>query len=188
MPAILVGAKFPCGCRFLLEEWGDHVNTLVYEEKACEIATRHKLWLQRFGIESVNFQLALANNLRYRKQKGEFPLNVELPEKGNNSFLMPKRRDKDTRIASQVSPVNSGFWHIRPTMGQNHNTEHPNMMEQLYRFPFSRKRDRIDAFGYFDDCWEGLSGSIYTPEDEIDINAERQLEDMRLMQQDEAYA
>ena len=52
------------------------MHTLDYEEKACEIANRHKLWLQRFGIESVNFQLALANNLRYRKQKGEFPLNV----------------------------------------------------------------------------------------------------------------
>ena len=186
--AILVAAKFPCNCRFLMYEWGDQVHTLDYEEKACDIAMKHKLWLQRFGIESVNFQLALGNNLKYRKSKGEFPLNVELPEKGSPALLMPKKRDKDARISSQISPVNSGYWHFRPTMSQNHNTEKPNLMEQIYRWPFSRKRDRIDAFGYFDDCLEGLSGATYTPEDEIDLNEEMQQEDINLLQMDEAVA
>ena len=181
--SILVGAKAPCGCRFLLYEWGDFVTTDKYIAEACDIAQKHMPWLRRFGVETVNFQTALKSWLITAKDKGEFPLNIEFWD------LKPRKRDKDARIASQVTPVTHGLWHRRATMEQNHNPDRPNLLEQLYRWPYSRKRDRADAFGYFDDCWGDLSPTHIESEGErkTNINDELYEQDMRMFIQ-ESYA
>ena len=175
--AIQIGAKFPCECRFLLAEWGGHVITTEYINQACAMAAEWKTWLRAYGVEEVNFQIALKNWLTERKEQNKFPLGCQL------EGLRPKRREKDTRIASQVYPVSQGWWHKRPTMRQI--PGHNNLMQQLFQWPFSRLRDRADTFGYWDDIWE-----IYPPRGEKqtekgeNVNARREQKDMEMFKQE----
>lgn len=66
--------------------------------------------------------------------------------------LDPQNRAKDDRIEKAQPAVNAGLWHIAPGM-EKQLGETPNLLGQLFQWPFSRKRDRADAFAYFEDAW-----------------------------------
>ena len=180
--AILIIHEQPCGCRFLLEEWGDHVHLQRYYNTVCDIAGRWKTWLGGFGIESEHVQSAMGQVLREMKASGTFPLGVEILE------LKPKRRAKDLRIGTQIAYVNNGQWHKRPTM--QHLAGLNNLLQQLYQWPYSNKRDRADAFGYANDAFEmkpprrdaqaALPGQRNVP----GINRRREDADMAAFQQE----
>jgi len=177
--AILIGNKQPCECRFLLNEWGGHLIPPDYLKEAARQAAEWQTWMKGFGIESEALQVTLSLWLVEMQSKGEFPLGVEILE------LKPKKRHKDGRIASQTTPMNNGLWHKRPTMrlieGKN-NTAH-----QLFQWPYSRKRDRADAFGYFDDAWALKPGrGKKQPENPTaGVNARREEADLELFEQEE---
>lgn len=144
--SIVVATLQPCGCRFLLDEWGGHIDPKGYLEQVAFMAYQHEEWLQAVGIESEALQFTLLQWLREMQADGQLPLHLRLLEE-----IKPKNRSKDARIAGQITPVANGYWHKRPTNllieGQN------NLLHQMYQWPYSRKRDRVDAFSYFEDAW-----------------------------------
>ena len=145
---VVVGRDPSCGCRFILEEWGGRIHTSELIEKMCEVAQRWKLHLRRFAIEDVHFQSVFKSWLFELQATGRFPLGVEL------YGVKPKRRDKDLRIAGQQTYVAEGYWHKRPPMM----TQPENLLWQIEKWPNQpKKRDRVDAWAYCDDAWEGLS-------------------------------
>lgn len=144
--ATLVGALAPCGCRFLLEERGEHLQPLEYVEMACGVAGRWKTWLRAFCPEDEALQLALKQWLEERQAIGQFPLNVSI------FGVKSRSRAKDSRIENAIPAVNAGLWHCKPDM-QKRLGDAPNTLGQLFQWPFSRKRDRADAFAYFEDAW-----------------------------------
>lgn len=183
--SILLGALLPCGCRFLFEDWGGHIQPKEYIEKACEFANKNKTWLRAYCVEDEALQLALAQWLVEKKNTGAFPLKVQI------HGLKAKNRAKDSRIANAQPAVNNGLWHKRPSM--QHIEGENNLLQQLFQWPYSRKRDRADAFAYFEDAFkefpprgerQNSEGSAYMP----GINARREAADMETYIQEEALA
>ena len=144
--ATLVGSLLPCGCRFLLEERGEHLMPLEYVEMACKLANKWKTWLKAYCPEDEALQLTLRQWLEERQSLGQFPISVSI------HGVKAKNRAKDSRIENAQPAVNAGFWHIMPQM-EKVTGDKPNTMGQLFQWPFSRKRDRADAFAYFEDAW-----------------------------------
>ena len=144
--SILLGNIQPCGCRFLLEEFGAHIHPSEYIKQACYQAAEWKTWLQIWGVEAEALQLTLKQWLEENQSQGKFPLGIRIHP------LESKNRSKDSRIAGAQEPVNNGRWHKRPTMhmikGQN------SVLLQLFQWPFTRLRDRADAFAYFEDVFK----------------------------------
>lgn len=182
--SILIIHEQPCGCRFLLDEWGGHVSLADYYAQACSMAFMWKTWLGGFGVEAEHVQSAMGQVFRELKAQGRFPVGVEILE------LKPKRRAKDLRIGGQITPVNNGLWHKRPTNqlveGQN------NTLLQVYQWPYSRKRDRADAFGYAEDAFEMRPPRRLDPSGGKDrgvgINIKRQEDDLAAYTREELYA
>lgn len=176
--SILLAAKLSCGCRFLMDEWGESIHVSEYLNIACYKAQKYKTYLKIWGIEAEALQVTLKDWLVERQSKGEFPLNVTIFP------LEAKQRAKDSRIAGAQEPVNNGKWHKRPGM-----TVRPgeNTLGQLFQWPYSRKRDRADAFAYFEDIFKefpprGINSSISTPFGQS--NARREREDTRIYEED----
>jgi hypothetical protein len=154
----VVGRDPMCGCRFLLQEWGGHVSNRDLVDKICEVSKKWTPYIKRFAIEDVHFQTVFKAWLTERKSHGDFPLGVEL------FGVKPKRRDKDLRIEGQQAYVSNGYWHKRPEMAMEQGKER--FLWQLHKWPSQpKKRDRIDAWAYCDDVWEGLSVANASPED-----------------------
>ena len=176
--SILVANLQPCGCRFLLDEWGSYVDPKEYLDRIAWMVSEWEEWLGAVGIESEALQFALFQWLKEMQATGKIPLSVEILEE-----IKPKNRAKDTRIAGQITPVANGYWHKLPTNslieGQN------NLLFQLYQWPYTRKRDRADAFAYFEDAWaafppRGEEERVILQERE-DLNAETETEGLRLI-------
>lgn len=148
--AVVVVALNPkVGTRYILQEWGGRVTTQDLVDKICEVTRRWKVYMRRFAVEAVSFQAALKPWLQERQSQGEIPLGIEIVP------VLPKKRDKDLRIASQQPYVANGMWHVRPGMMLSDNVE--NLVWQLSVWPNQpRKRDRIDAWAYCEDVWEDL--------------------------------
>ena len=144
--ATLVGTQLPCSCRFLLEERGEHLQPLEFVDKACEIVNRWKTWLSAYCPEDEALQLTLKQWIEERQRLGQFPINVRI------FGVKARNRAKDSRIENAQPAVNAGFWHYAPGM-EKRTGDQPNTLGQLYQWPFSRKRDRADAFAYFEDAW-----------------------------------
>ena len=143
--SILIANQQPCGCRFLMHDWGSHVQPDGYLMQASLIAQQYKTWLRYWGIEDEALQVALRMWLEDRQKTGVFPLGVRI------FGLKARNRQKDARIQKAQPAVNNKFWHKRPNM---HRSSHENsLLQQLYQWPYSRKRDRADAFAYFEDAW-----------------------------------
>lgn len=179
--AILIGAEMPCGCRFLLYEYGDHILPDEYVRFAPTVASSYSTYLKAWGIEAEALQVTLLQWLEDKQARGEFPPGVEIFP------LKVKNREKDGRIAKAVTPVNEGRWHIKPGMkyikGRN------STMQQLYQWPFSNNRDRADSFGYFEDAFQ-----LYPPTKEgdpsedvvgVQSNKRRESADARIMTEEE---
>jgi hypothetical protein len=145
--SILVGTLLPCGCRFLHEEIGRHIEPYEYQDVACEVANKWKTWLAAFCPEDEALQLALRQWMEERQRTGKFPINVTI------HGIKSRNRTKDSRIENAQPAVNAGFWHYAPGL-EKRLGEQPNTLGQLYQWPFSRKRDRADAFAYFEDAWK----------------------------------
>lgn len=176
--SILYAAAFACGCKFLLDEWGESIHVSSYLDRACYFANKWKTYLRIWGVEAEALQVTLKDWLLERQSKGEFPLGVQI------HALEAKQRSKDSRIAGAQEPVNNGQWHKLPRM-----TVRPgeNTLGQLYQWPYSHRRDRADAFAYFQDIWKafpprGLKASITSPLGQS--NKRREQEDMRLYEED----
>jgi hypothetical protein len=175
--AILVGAMFPCGCRFLMQDWGGHLQPKDYIERAGLVAAKHRTYMNAYCIEDEALQLALRQWLDESKAKGEFPLTVII------HGLKARNRAKDARISNAQPAVNNGFWHKRPGMNIDEG-----FLEQLYKWPYSRKRDRADAFAYFEDAWAEFpprGGRTYDGEPEEDINRRIEARDMEMFEQEQ---
>lgn len=142
--AILVGTALPCGCRFLLEEYGGELEPQEYQAKAVEVANRWKSWLAAYCVEDEALQLTVRQWLEEKQGYGAFPIGVEI------YGLKIKNRGKDIRIANAKPAVNAGRWHRKPDMARREG----NLLHQLYQWPHSRRRDRADAFAYFEDAWD----------------------------------
>lgn len=144
--SLIIGHLQPCGCRFLLDEWGGFVDPKGYLSQVALMSREWQEWLGAVGLESEALQITLKQWLEDMQGRGEIPLTIRILEE-----IKPKNRSKDARIAAQIPPVANGLWHRLPKMkfleGQN------NLMHQLYQWPYSRKRDRADAFSYFEDAW-----------------------------------
>jgi len=172
--SILVGNRQPCGCRFLLHEFGEHIHPSEYIERACYMAGKFKTWLRGWGVESEALQLTLKQWLEEKQRTGEFPLDIEIFP------LESRNRSKDARISGAQNPVNNGLWHKPPTMklveGQN------NTLLQLFHWPYSRQRDRADAFAYFEDAFaeRPVSGRSDIPDTLAHENSLREQLDMDL--------
>ena len=178
--AILIGVKFVCGCRFLLFEYGSHILPTEYVDEAPLIAKQYSTYLKAWGIEDEALQVTLKEWLVDRQKDGRFPPGVEI------FGLKVKNREKDGRISKAVTPVNAGYWHIKPTMklvkGRN------STLHQLHQWPYSHMRDRADAFAYFDQGWDKFPPSAEAPENQVlgmQSNRKRFEADKRLME-DEA--
>ena len=172
--AICVAGLAPCGCRFVLEEWGDRVAPDKFVDKFAEICRRWTPWLRQAGIETVSFQLALKSWLEQMQNDGDVPTSVTLID------LKPAGREKDTRIKSQIAPVSNGLWHKRPDMRQKEGS----LLDQIYKWPYGKYRDRIDAlFGYCDDVWFSNDAPASLPSDEsgLNMNDAREILDMHEM-------
>jgi hypothetical protein len=148
--AIVVVARDPvCGCRFILEEWGGHVQSPELVYKMREVMHRWQTYMKRFAIEDVQFQAVFKGWLEELKSVGQVPLGIEL------YGVKPKKRDKDLRIVAQQSYVLNGLWHRIPKM--YYDEGRCNWTWQVDKWPNQpKKRDRIDAWAYCDDAWEGL--------------------------------
>ncbi len=147
---VVVGRDPICGCRFLLEEWGGHVKVTELVEKMCSTMDSWQSWMKRFAIEDVQFQAVFKGWLEELKGMGRVPLGIEL------YGVKPNKRDKDLRIAGQQHYVHDGLWHKHPTMYFEPDRE--NWVWQVVKWPAQpKKRDRIDAWAYCDDAWEGLA-------------------------------
>jgi len=174
-------AKDPkCQCRFMLEDYGDRIVPSDYVQKACELAWNQTPWLKHFAVEDVNFQTALKSwlqELQGRPRadgKGtEFPSGISL------LGVKPRGRSKDGRTSGMQGSVNNGLWHKRPTMSRRDG----NLLDQIAKWPHSRKRDRLDAWSYAEDVWEelGVVPRKYYSSLE-DPNIERAIEDFRLIE------
>lgn len=173
--AILVANLQPCGCRFLLSELGEHIHPSEYIPKACFIGNEWRTWLKAWCVEDEALQITLKQWLEDAQSRGKFPLGIEI------RGLKVRNRSKNGRIAAAQTPVNNGWWHIRPTMRHVEGTN--NVINQLYQWPYSRHRDRADAFAYFDEAWEelGSPGPLDEDSEKDDINAWRERHDMEQM-------
>jgi len=145
--SLLVANKQPCECRFLLDEWGSYVDPLGYKKQILYMASQWRHWLGGVGLESEALQVTLLQWLVEAKERGEMALSIRILED-----IKPKNRNKDGRIAKQIEPVNNGLWHRMPT--NRHVEGKNNLLNQLFQWPYSNKRDRADAFGYADDGWK----------------------------------
>jgi hypothetical protein len=177
--SILQAAMFACGCRFLMDEWGESIHVSEYLSLACYKANLAKTYLRIWGVEAEALQVTLKDWLLERQAKGEFPLNVIIHP------LEAKQRSKDSRLSGSQDPVNNGLWHKRPGMSSRPGE---NTLGQLYQWPYTRKRDRADAFGYFQDILKefpprGLKTSVQTPLGQS--NRRRAQEDMRIYEEDQ---
>ena len=177
--AILIGTKFACGCRFLMYDYGEHILPSEYVDIVPTIAQAHQTYLRAWGIEDEALQVTLKEWLEDRQKDGRFPPGVEI------FGLKVKNREKDGRIGAAVTPVNEGRWHIKPTMklvkGKN------NALHQLFQWPYSNRRDRADAFAYFDQGWEKFppvaAADINLPKG-MQSNRRRYEADKRLMEEE----
>ena len=176
--SILLGCKFACGCRFLMDEWGDSIHVSEYLDIACYRANKYKTYLRIWGVEAEALQVTLKEWLVERQNKGEFPLTIQIFP------LEARQRAKDSRIAGAQEPVNNGQWHKRPSM-----TIKPgeNTLGQLFQWPYSHKRDRADAFAYFEDIFKefpprGINSTVISPFGQS--NKRREMEDTRLYEED----
>ena len=155
---ITVGRDPSCGCRFVLEEYGGHIDPASLVDKMAEVMHRWALYMKRFAIEDVKFQTVFKSWLTEMQAMGKVPLGIEL------YGVKPKKRDKDLRIAGQQSYVANGLWHKTPEMYFEEQRE--NLLWQILKWPGQpKKRDRIDAWAYCDDAWEGLiaPGRLHQP-------------------------
>ena len=176
--SILLAANFACGCKFLMDEWGESIHVSEYLDRACYFAHKNKTYLRFWGVESEALQATLKEWLFERQRSGQFPLHVQIIP------LEAKQRSKDSRIAGSQEPVNNGQWHKRPG---NSSKPGENTLGQLFQWPYSHKRDRADAFAYFRDIWEkypprGINSSVITPFGQS--NKRREQEDFRLYEED----
>jgi hypothetical protein len=169
--AILIGNIQPCSCRFLLHEWGGHIHPSEYIPHASYTANEWRTWLKAWCVEDEALQVTLRQWMEDAQSKGNFPLGVQI------HGLKVKNRSKDGRIAAAQTPVNNGWWHIRPTMRLVEGVN--NTVHQIYQWPYSRKRDRADAFAYFDEGWEEFPVLLQREEEqeEVNINAWREQQD-----------
>jgi len=179
--SILVGNIQPCGCRFLLREYGGYFQPKEYVEKACEVAKENLPFLTAYCIEDEALQLTLHQWLIEKKDRGKFPIGVQL------HGLKAKNRAKDARISNAQPAVNNGFWHRRPSM--RHVEGINNVFQQLYQWPYSRHRDRADAFAYFEDAWKEfpIAKQYEDVEEEFNWGIRREQEDMQLFLAEEHY-
>jgi len=168
--ATLVGSLQPCGCRFLLEERGELVMPLEFVDNACTVVNKWKTWLHAYCPEDEALQLALRQWLEERQRLGQFPIGVTI------HGIKAKNRAKDSRIENAQPAVNAGLWHFSPGM-ERRTGDQPNALGQLFQWPFSRKRDRADAFAYFEDAWEQF------PVDRLEV--ERRNPDGDLLDEDD---
>ena len=137
-----------CGCRFLLDEWGDHVQSPDLMDRMRFTMHRHQAIMRRFAIEDVQFQTVFKSWLEESQSVGQVPLGIEL------FGVKPKKRDKDLRIAGQQQFVAAGMWHKSSKIKLD---DKRGFLWQLEKWPNQPKvRDRIDAWSYADDAWEGL--------------------------------
>lgn len=143
--SILIANMQPCGCRFLMHDWGGQVAPTEYLQQAALIATEHKTWLKYWGIEDEALQVTLRMWLEDKQRSGIFPLGIRI------FGLKSKSRQKDSRIQKAQPAVNNRMWHKRPNMHRSAMVN--SLLQQLYQWPYSRKRDRADAFAYFEDAW-----------------------------------
>jgi hypothetical protein len=178
--AILIGVKFPCDCRFLLYELGDYILPTEYVDLAPTIANEYKTYLRGWGIEDEALQVTLKQWLEERQSRGLFPPGVTI------FGLKVKNREKDGRIGAAATPVNDGKWHVKPTMklvkGRN------NTLHQLFQWPFSNKRDRADAFAYFDEAWEQFPPVVTADEQQlatVQSNKRRVEADLRTIEENQ---
>jgi len=164
--AIVVAAQAPCGCRFLLDEWADRVTTDKTIDKLVEMSQKWQPWLTHVGIEDVGFQILLKAWLLQLQNENKYPKQIVFHP------LKPDQRNKNARIASQVTPVKNGLWHKRPYMMLSDADK--NFMWELSRWPHGKERDLIDAgFGYCEDIWQSEDVALIASreEDPIDYNA-----------------
>lgn len=179
--SIGVANKQPCGCRFMLHEWGGHVTPPDFLSKSAEIASAWKTWLKGFGVESEALQVTLKDWLLEKQSQGTFPLGIDILE------LKPKKRNKDGRISAQQGAVNEGLWHKRPTMQRVEGVE--SWLQQLFQWPWSRKRDRADMWAYLEDAWAQKPAALAaTTSRAPNVNLRRQEADMELFRQEAALA
>jgi hypothetical protein len=143
--SILVGHMQPCGCRFLMHEFGGYIQPPEYLERAALIANRYRTWMTIWGIEDEALQVALRQWLEEWQAQGKFPLGVTI------HGLKVKNRQKDGRIAGSQPAVNAGLWHKPPSWKRIDDVN--STLQQLHQWPFTRLRDRADAFAYFEDIW-----------------------------------
>lgn len=176
--SLLVVNKQPCDCRFILDEWGSYVNPTQYLDRIQFMSDQWKHWLGGIGLESEALQVTLLEWLREKKAQGKIPLSIRILEE-----IKPKNRNKDGRIAKQIPAVSAGRWHRLPTNihieGQN------NLLNQLHQWPYSRKRDRADAFAYCDDAWAECP--VPVPQEhaaQTNVNEEIESEDMAVFGQE----
>lgn len=180
--AILIANQQPCGCKFLLHEFGGYIKPNEYVQLACQISEEWKTWLRAWGVESEALQLTLKQWLIEAQETGRFPIEVEIFD------LKPQRRNKDARLFSQITPVAHGQWHKKPSMAMTDGVN--NLLLQLYQAPHSRKRDRADCFGYMTDAFEAFppAGRQLEAEEEdeiIDLNAQIEAEALELFRQED---
>jgi hypothetical protein len=175
--AILIGNMQPCGCRFLMHEYGGHIQPPYYLEQAALLANRYRSWLNVWGVEDEALQVTLKNWLEEWQAQGKFPLGIAI------HGLKVKNRQKDGRIAAAIPAVNQGLWHKPPGMKRVDDVN--STLQQLYQWPFSHLRDRADAFAYFEDIWTEFpprGGRISTPGvDPTSINRRRVARDTAMM-------
>lgn len=176
--SILMASMFACGCRFLMDEWGDSIHVSEYLNVACYKANSEKTYLRIWGIEDEALQVTLRDWLLERQAQGKFPIGIQI------YGLKAKQRSKDARIAGAQDPVNNGLWHRKPTMSIKPGE---NTLGQLFQWPYSHKRDRADAFAYFQDIFNefpprGVKSTVTSPLGQS--NKRREEEDTRLYEED----
>jgi hypothetical protein len=179
--SVLVVGKAACGCRFLFSEWGDHVMPPELLRELTRTAEEWQPWAKAMGIESVSFQRVFKHWLLEKQSNGEFPLNVQFYDPA------PKGRGKDDRISAQLTSVNNGLWHKRPTM--KHVEGVNNFMDQLSKWPYGEFRDLIDGWAYCDDVWEEApppgKGAVSKENTTLARNIARERFDRAIMAQSE---
>jgi hypothetical protein len=172
--AIVVMAQFPCGCRFLLDEWADRVDPGITVDKIVELTKKWQPHLKHVGVEAIGLQKTINAWLISLKEQKEFPGTVAIHE------LKPENRQKDARIGSQIMPVRNGLWHKRPFNYKSDQKQ--NLMWELEKWPYGKSRDIIDAgFGYCEDIWSKPEAHRVMDNDGVNWNHVRERLDLQLM-------
>jgi phage terminase large subunit-like protein len=119
------------GRRYILDIWADRVDPLDVIHKVLELCD--KWGTDSVGIEEVVFSIVYRHWLqREAESRNKYIRCVRLE---------PGKRDKDTRITSQIPACREGVYYLNRVGSEK-------FLQEYMEYPYGETRDLLDAWAY----------------------------------------